>query len=115
VPLSTITRTEIGSKEPQLSLVLSLCVALDVSPGVLVEEMLAVAGHTVEPLFEAKMATLTPRQREVLEGLSRAESNDEIAGELRIGVETVRTHTSNILRKLGVRSRRALIGITEHR
>jgi DNA-binding NarL/FixJ family response regulator len=51
----------------------------------------------------------------LLEGLGRAESNDEIAHELKIGVETVRTHTANILRKLGVRSRRALIGIAERR
>jgi DNA-binding NarL/FixJ family response regulator len=43
------------------------------------------------------------------------ETNGEIAHELKIGVETVRTHTANILRKLGVRSRRALRGIAEHR
>jgi DNA-binding CsgD family transcriptional regulator len=111
VPRATITRTEIGSKEPQLSLILSLCSGLGVSPAVLVEDLPAVEGHAVESRFEAKITTLTPREREVFECLSRAESNDEIAYELKIGVETARTHTANILRKLGVRSRRALIGV----
>jgi DNA-binding NarL/FixJ family response regulator len=111
VPLSTITRTEIGSKEPQLSLILSLSAGLGVSPGALVEDLLPAESSAVDSRLEAKIAALTPREREVFEGLGRAESNDEIAHELKIGVETVRTHTANILRKLGVRSRRALRGL----
>ena len=110
VPLSTITRTEIGGKEPQLSLILSLSAGLGVLPGVLVEDILPAEGSGIESRFEAKIAALTPREREVLEGLSRAESNGEIAYELQIGVETVRTHVARIRRKLGVRSRRALVG-----
>ena len=96
-----------------LSLILGLSAGLDVLPGALVEDLLPAESSAVESRFEAKMATLTPREREVFEGLSRAETNDEIAHELQIGVETVRTHTAKILRKLGVRSRRALIGISE--
>ena len=51
---------------------------------------------------------LTPREAEVLELLQRGRSNAEVANELSLGVETVRTHVRNILRKLGVSSRKDL-------
>jgi DNA-binding NarL/FixJ family response regulator len=51
---------------------------------------------------------LTPREAVVLELLQGGRSNGEIAAELHVGVETVRTHARNIYRKLGVRSRREL-------
>ena len=51
---------------------------------------------------------LTPREAAVLERLQAGRSNGEIAAELHVGVETVRTHARNIYRKLGVRSRREL-------
>lgn len=51
---------------------------------------------------------LTPREAKVLDLLQQGRSNGEIAGELHVGVETVRTHARNIYRKLGVRSRREL-------
>jgi DNA-binding NarL/FixJ family response regulator len=51
---------------------------------------------------------LTPREAAVLDLLQGGRSNGEIAAELHVGVETVRTHARNIYRKLGVRSRREL-------
>ena len=51
---------------------------------------------------------LTPREAAVLELLQGGRSNGEIAAQLCIGVETVRTHARSIYRKLGVRSRREL-------
>jgi DNA-binding NarL/FixJ family response regulator len=51
---------------------------------------------------------LTPREAAVLGLLQSGRSNGEIAAELHVGVETVRTHARNIYRKLGVRSRREL-------
>jgi DNA-binding NarL/FixJ family response regulator len=51
---------------------------------------------------------LTRRELDVLPLLSRAHSNAEIALELHVGIETVRTHTRSIYRKLGVSSRRGL-------
>jgi DNA-binding NarL/FixJ family response regulator len=51
---------------------------------------------------------LTPREAAVLELLQNGRSNGEIAAQLHVGVETVRTHARNIYRKLGVRSRREL-------
>jgi DNA-binding NarL/FixJ family response regulator len=51
---------------------------------------------------------LTEREAEVLELLQDGATNAQIANELSIGVETVRTHARNIYRKLGITSRREL-------
>jgi len=51
---------------------------------------------------------MTPREVEVLPLLAQNRSNAQIAVELQVGIETVRTHASNIYRKLGVASRREL-------
>jgi DNA-binding NarL/FixJ family response regulator len=54
-------------------------------------------------------ALLTRRESEVLPLLRDGRSNAEIALALSVGVETIRTHTRNIYRKLGVSSRRELV------
>jgi DNA-binding NarL/FixJ family response regulator len=54
---------------------------------------------------------LTPREAEVLELLQDGAQNAEIAHQLSIGVETVRTHARHIYRKLGIGSRRELTGL----
>ena len=54
---------------------------------------------------------LTQRESDVLVLLRQDRSNAQVALELQIGVETVRTHARNIYRKLGVSSRRALIAL----
>jgi DNA-binding NarL/FixJ family response regulator len=51
---------------------------------------------------------LTPREAEVMVLLRAGASNAEIAHELSIGIETVRTHARAIYRKLGIASRREL-------
>jgi DNA-binding NarL/FixJ family response regulator len=51
---------------------------------------------------------LTPREAEVLEQLQDGATNAQIAHQLSIGIETVRTHARNIYRKLGIASRREL-------
>lgn len=48
---------------------------------------------------------LTRREAEVLALLQQGRTNPQIAIELGVGVETVRTHARNIYRKLGVSSR----------
>jgi DNA-binding NarL/FixJ family response regulator len=51
---------------------------------------------------------LTPREADVLELLQEGATNAQIAHQLSIGLETVRTHARNIYRKLGIGSRRDL-------
>ncbi len=68
-------------------------------------------GHLVERSAPDAAAKLTARETEVLEYLSRAQSHAEIAHALQLSVETVRTHSAHIRRKLGVRRNRDLIGI----
>jgi DNA-binding NarL/FixJ family response regulator len=52
---------------------------------------------------------LTAREVDVLSGLQRRRSNAQIAAELHVSIETVRTHARHIYRKLGVSSRRELM------
>lgn len=48
---------------------------------------------------------LTAREQEVLDGILQGWSNAQLATRLRISVPTVKTHVSNVLTKLGARSR----------
>lgn len=48
---------------------------------------------------------LTERETEVLRLLAQGKANKEIAAALSIGENTVKTHVSNVLEKLGVQSR----------
>ena len=53
----------------------------------------------------AAVAALSQRETDVLRLLAAGLANKEIAGELSIGEQTVKTHVSSILGKLGVQSR----------
>ncbi|WP_136042609.1 MULTISPECIES: response regulator [unclassified Microbacterium] len=70
---------------------------------------LAAVAQGVEAPSSASGATeradLTLREREVLDGILQGWSNAQLAARLRISVPTVKTHVSNVLTKLGARSR----------
>jgi DNA-binding NarL/FixJ family response regulator len=63
------------------------------------------AQRLVREVASPSRTTLTARETEVLVLLGRGKANKEIARELGIGQQTVKTFVSNILTKLGVQSR----------
>ncbi len=64
-------------------------------------------GIQMRPAFEA---SLTPREQEVVGLLVHGADNGEIAARLVISENTVKTHVSHILEKLGMKSRSDLVG-----
>ena len=56
---------------------------------------------------------LTAREWEVIDLIKATRSTDEIAGELVLSTETVRSHVKNILRKLKVRSRQEAVAVAD--
>jgi DNA-binding NarL/FixJ family response regulator len=54
---------------------------------------------------DARFATMTRREIEVLQAFTDGLSTDEVAARFRIGVRTVRSHVENVLMKLGVHSK----------
>ena len=60
---------------------------------------------TAAPAPSPAVAELTPREREVLDLLTRGRSNPEICAQLVISDATAKTHVARILQKLGLRDR----------
>ncbi|WP_116203690.1 response regulator [Amycolatopsis circi] len=68
----------------------------------------AIRGMAARRSASASMAPLdflTERERDVLRLMAAGLSNGEIAAELYLGLQTVKTHVGNVLSKLGARDR----------
>ena len=63
------------------------------------------SGATASGQVDPRIASLTPRETEILCLVARGMSNAEIAAELVVSVTTVKTHVGSVLAKLGVRDR----------
>ena len=71
--------------------------------------LLAADGPPASPVARGLVDELSSRELEVLRLLRSELSGPEIAAELVVSINTVRTHTKNIFMKLGVNSRRAAL------
>jgi len=61
-----------------------------------------------EPIGDAELDELTPREREVLQLIARGYRYKEIAARLHLSTKTVEAHVSSVLRKLQLTSRHEL-------
>ena len=57
--------------------------------------------------------SLSPRESDVFELLGRGRNRQFVADELGISLETAKTHTSNVYRKLGIHSQQELLDVVE--
>ena len=63
------------------------------------------------PATESGDTLLSPRERRVLDLLAQGRSNKEIARELGVSANTVKTHLANLYAKLGARRRTEAVAV----
>ena len=63
--------------------------------------------------FRVRLATLTPREREVLEHVVTGKLNRQIAADLGTAEQTVKVHRAHMMQKIRVRSVAELVRLTE--
>jgi FixJ family two-component response regulator len=69
--------------------------------------------HAELTSIEAKIATLTPREREVLKHIVAGQLNKQIAYDLGTVEKTVKYHRGALMRKLGIRAVADLVRMAE--
>jgi FixJ family two-component response regulator len=62
------------------------------------------AARAAEASVGARLARLTPREREVLDMVAEGRLNKQIAADLGVAEKTVKVHRARVMRKLGVRT-----------
>jgi FixJ family two-component response regulator len=70
------------------------------------------AARSAREAVEQRLATLTPREREVLGHIVAGRLNKQIAAELGTAEKTVKVHRGRLMAKLGIRSVAELVRIT---
>ena len=63
-----------------------------------------IKGAELKTYFNTQRGTLTAREQQVMEMLSRGLTNREIAEQLQISIKTVDTHRGHVLKKLNLRN-----------
>lgn len=69
--------------------------------------------HAALAAIQAKVATLTPREREVLAHVVAGRLNKQIAGDLGTVEKTIKVHRGRMMEKMGVRSVADLVRLAE--
>jgi FixJ family two-component response regulator len=64
-------------------------------------------------IAHTRLARLTPRERQVMEGVGAGKLNKQIAADLDISLKTVKLHRGTMMRKMGVRAVAALVRLAE--
>jgi DNA-binding NarL/FixJ family response regulator len=76
-----------------------------IAPNVTVRLLEAFAGRPDPAPVPPPAEPLTAREEDVVAGVARGLSNNELAAELHISLSTVKTHLASLMAKLGVRNR----------
>lgn len=63
--------------------------------------------------WAARLATLTPREREVMEHVITGRLNKQIASDLSTGEQNIKLHRAHLMKKMGVASLAELVRIAE--
>ncbi len=90
-----------------VEIVKNICVGETyISPGLALKMLSDASQHQQSGGIEkVKIADLTDREEQILQGVSRGLSNKEIGEEINIREKTVKHHMTNILKKLHARNR----------
>ncbi|XVV14874.1 response regulator transcription factor [Actinoplanes sp. CA-131856] len=81
------------------------------SPGVARRVMATAADSPTPPVPDPRLSRLSRRERQVLVAVAEGGDNAEVAREMRLSPDTVRTYVSRILTKVGASSRAQLVAI----
>ncbi len=76
-----------------------------IAPNVTVRLLEAFADSAPASVVQQSTEPLTQREQQVLAGVARGLSNNEIARELYITLSTVKTHVASLMTKIGARNR----------
>jgi DNA-binding NarL/FixJ family response regulator len=79
------------------------------SPSLTKRVVAAYTQGTPQPSEGGAFATLTPRQREVLQLVAEGHSNKEIASRLNVALKTVETHRTELMERLGIHGVASLV------